>query len=135
MPRVPDVQRLARQDGRYHPEAFHLVAAGLRQALVLTGKVGRDGDDRHLTAQELLQGVVDLAAERYGLLADLVCARWNVRSAQDVGNITFVLVEHGIFTKQPDDRLEDFAAAGDLTRVLRARAQERLIARGMAERN
>ncbi len=130
MPRVPDVQKLARKDGRFHPEAFNLVAAGLRQALMLTGKVKREGDERHLTARELLDGVVDLATERYGLLADLVCERWNLHSGADVGAITFVLVENGIFTKQPDDRIEDFAGIGSLSTALRQRARERL-----AERN
>ena len=82
--------------------------ARLRHAAKLYDKEREDGADRHLTALQLVEGALDLAVERYGLLAELVLRQWGLRGSDDVGAITFALIEHGVFTKQQSDRIEDF---------------------------
>ena len=126
MTQIPDLHELASRTGKYDVEAFCFVSQGLRHAAKLFGKERSSGDERHLTALQLVDGTLDLAADRYGLLAELVLRRWGVRASEDIGAITFALIENHVFTKQPSDRLEDFYAGPEFADALRQRVVERL---------
>ena len=115
-----DVKAIARADGRFAPEALIFLAEGFRRAGELAGP-----PKRHLSAAELTRGVIDLAAERWGLMADLVLASWGVRRSADLGALTFLLIDHGIFSRQDDDHPEDFARLPDLPPLVRNRVAER----------
>lgn len=99
----------AEAGGRYAPEAYAFVGEGLRHAAQRLGREGKTGDDRHLRADELVQGVLELAAQRYGLLGRLLLRSWGLHRSEDIGAITFQLIEHGVFGKQPSDSQSDFA--------------------------
>ena len=43
---------------------------------------------------------------------------WGLRGTRDWGEIVFVLIQHGIFSKQDSDSIEDFADVYDLERDL-----------------
>ena len=116
-----DIARIARDDGRFAPEALAFLAESFRRATDLAG-----GPRRHLTAAELPRGVVDLAAERWGLLADLVLMSWGIRSPAESGAVTWLLIEHGIFSRQDDDRPEDFRDLGELLPLVRERVAQRI---------
>jgi uncharacterized repeat protein (TIGR04138 family) len=116
-----DIARIARDDGRFAPEALAFLAESFRRATDLAG-----GPRRHLTAAELTRGVVDLAAERWGLLADLVLMSWGIRSPAEIGAVTWLLIEHGIFSRQDDDRPEDFRDLGELLPLVRERVAKRI---------
>jgi uncharacterized repeat protein (TIGR04138 family) len=121
-----DIHTLARLDGRFDAQAFGFVGEGLRHAAKLFGKDGPECAERHLSADQLITGVVDLATERFGMMADLVLSSWGVRCNEDIGSITFLFIEHGIFSKQPEDRLEDFAIGASFASALMAGAKRRL---------
>src|SRR5882672_11502912 len=110
MGKKANLHQLVLRDGRFNVEAFTFVGASLKHAAKLFGKEQADGAERHLSAQQLVEGALDLAVERYGLLAELVLRSWGVRDSEDVGAITFALIDHGIFSKHPGDRIEDFYA-------------------------
>jgi len=122
----PDLGSVAQDDGRYHVEGFHFIGQSLTHAVKLFRSEETTGPARHLTARELIQGAVDLAANRYGLLGDLVLQSWGIRRNEDIGEITFTLIEHGVFTKQPDDRQEDFSGHEPLAEALRGCVRRRL---------
>ena len=128
----PDIQDLARLDGRYDAQAFGFVGEGLRHAARLFGKDVPGCAERHLTATQLVEGVLDLAAERFGMLSELVLRSWGVSRSEDVGSITFLFIEHGIFSKQASDRVEDFASGPafgpELAQRTRQRIESRIIA-------
>ncbi len=126
MSRAPDLRSVARLDGRYREEGYQFVAEALGRAADLFGKRRLEGAARHLTANELVAGAVDLAAERWSLLGDLVLAGWGIRSADDIGTITFALIEHGVFSKEPGDRLEDFHGVPELGPSVAVRVRERV---------
>ncbi len=127
MGRTADLQAIAVGDGRYAVEGFAFVAEALARAAELTGKCRLSGTARHLTADELIAGAVDLAAERWSLLGELVLAQWGIRTPADIGAITFALIAHGIFSKEPGDRLEDFQREGTLGDPLAARVRARAV--------
>jgi uncharacterized repeat protein (TIGR04138 family) len=128
MPRTPDLAQIARLDGRYDVEAFRLLGEGLRHAVRKLGRESATGPDRHVSASELLAGVADLAAERFGLLAGIVLRDWGIRRGEDLGEMTFALIEHGVFHKQPGDRIEDFSGCPALATLVEERVRARLVA-------
>ncbi len=123
---MPDIEALAKAAGGYAPEAIAFVGESLRHAARLFGKEGAEHDQRHLTAHELVEGMLDLATIRFGLMAELVLREWGLKRAEDVGRITFTLIEVGVFSKQPSDRLEDFVGGPDFGGVLTRRSRQRL---------
>lgn len=126
MPGNVDLAHIAQHDGRFTVEGFQFIAEALGRAADLFGKRELQGSARHLTAVELVAGAVDLAAERWSLLGDLVLANWGIRSPGDIGAITFALIEHGIFSKEASDRIEDFQAAEKLEIAVAQRVRLRV---------
>ena len=124
-----DLADLARARGRHPVEAYAMVGDGLRHAARRLGRDQHDGDGRHLHARELVEGVLDVAAERWGLMALAVLRSWNLNSGEDVGEITYHLIECGVFGRQPSDSPDDFAGLPPFASALRERT-ERLLAEG-----
>ena len=121
-----DFLKVARADGRYHQEGYQFVGQSLSHAVKLHRREAAQGMSRHLTAAELIEGAVDLASSRYGILGELVLESWGIRSPEDIGAITFALIEHGVFTKRPDDRIEDFSGHRPLSDAIRSAVRRRM---------
>ncbi len=121
-----DLATIARRHGAYHVEGYAFVGEGLRHASKRLGRDQATGEERHLDAHELVEGVLDLAATRYGLLARQVLGSWCVRRSEDIGAITFHLIEDGIFGKRPEDDEADFADGPRFEETLRQLVEERL---------
>ena len=68
---------------------------------------------RHVTGQELAEGVRQLALERFGPMARTVLEHWGIHDTDDVGRVVFAMVEQGILIKQDGDNPEDFADVFD----------------------
>jgi len=128
MSSTPDLLALARKHGRYEVEAYAFVGEGLRHAARLLGRGHEQGEDRHLTAHELVEGTLDLAAQRYGLLARLILRQWGLRRSEDIGEVTFHLIDCGIFGRRPSDRIEDFHGGPDFAEGIEQRVRQRLAA-------
>jgi len=126
MGETADVEDLAERYGQYPPEAYVFVGEGLRHAAKRLGRDQAGGVARHLVAQELVEGVLELAASRYGLLGRQVLRGWNLRRSEDIGRVTFHLIEQGVFGKQPSDSEDDFATGPDFAEVIEGRVRSRL---------
>jgi uncharacterized repeat protein (TIGR04138 family) len=123
---TPDIQALAKSAGGYAPEAIAFIGESLRHAARLFGKDSGEREERHLKAGELVDGMLDLATCRFGLMAELVLREWGLKSAEDVGRITFALIDAGVFSKQPSDTPDDFANGPDFGLALTQRSRQRL---------
>lgn len=108
-----ELRQLAIQDGRYSPEAFRFLFESLDHAVRLAGKDAAEGTQRHVTGQEVLDGMKACAREAFGPLAAHVWRSWGVREAMDWGRIVFLLVDHGMLKRQEDDSIEDFRSDMD----------------------
>jgi uncharacterized repeat protein (TIGR04138 family) len=100
------------KDSRYHTDAYLFV----REALDYTQKkVGKDnrGRIRHVTGQELLEGVREYALERFGPMAMMVLEEWGLHHCRDFGEIVFNMVEIGVLAKTEKDSRADFQAGYD----------------------
>jgi uncharacterized repeat protein (TIGR04138 family) len=103
------VHAICERDPRFRREAYEFVIRGLD---FTTSRIV--GQRRHVTGQELLQGLVSLAKQEFGEMAWTVFNEWGVTASEDFGAIVFHLVEDGLLGKQPEDRIEDFAGGVDL---------------------
>ena len=99
------------KDPRYDADAYHF----LREALDFTLRQvhAQEGAPRHLSGQELLEGIRLYALQEYGPMAFTVLRTWGVRSTEDFGHIVFNLVHAGILGKTDQDSLDDFKGSYD----------------------
>lgn len=114
------VDRIRSADPRYRREAYGFVTLALvnaAQALPPERRV--DPTRRHLSGAELLESVIALARAEFGPMAPAVFHEWGLRTAADVGELVFQLVESGHLSALPEDRREDFHGP-DLMRRLAA---------------
>ena len=98
-------------DIRFRPDAYEFVL----EALSFTQK--RYRRTKHVTGDELLQGIKDLLMERFGPMALTVLRYWRVRSTEDFGHIVFNLVEKKILSKTEEDNIEVFRNKYDFHEV------------------
>ena len=105
---------------RYHRHAYDFVFHALRHAQRAAGRAvapASEGDDAHISGQELLAGIRELALAQFGLLTTTVFRHWGIRHTDDFGRIVFELVEHGKMRKTERDQLSDFYGVYDFDDV------------------
>ena len=101
------VEDVVQRDSRYHREAYGFVRDALdytQKNIVRTAKEGL----RHVSGQELLEGVRAYALQVYGPMTLLVLNEWGLQRCEDFGNIVFNLIESGLFAKTDQDQHTDF---------------------------
>jgi len=95
---------LARRTGKYKPQAYFFVFEALEYTVANVAK-----ERRHVTGQELLEGIRRLAIQQFGPMAKMVFGVWGVQRTEDFGEIVFLLVENGLMGKTDKDSRGDFA--------------------------
>jgi uncharacterized repeat protein (TIGR04138 family) len=108
------VERLYGQDPRFARDAYQFT----REALDYTQKlISREnkGTVRHVTGQELLEGVRQFALQQYGPMAVTVLEEWGVNNCRDFGEIVFNMVESGLLQKTEKDTRDDFTQGYDFS--------------------
>ncbi len=114
MPEIPSkpektVEEIAEEAGLYTVDAYHFVGAGLSYTVQkLKGDIKDPDASRHITGQELSEGLREFALMQWGMLARTVLSRWNVHRTEDFGRIVFLLVENGWLSKTEQDNEADF---------------------------
>ena len=110
------VNLIVKEDDRYTKEAYGF----LKEALdfTMSKEKKRKGklvskNQRHVTGQELLEGVREYALEQYGPMAYTVLTSWGLKRCEDFREIVFNLIEYGVFSKNDEDSKEDFASIYD----------------------
>ncbi len=96
------VSQICRRHPRFAPQAHYFVLDALHRRLHSLES------PRHVTGEELAQSARELAMDQFGLLARTVLEYWGIHSTADIGDIVFLLVDHGVLTKEETDRREDF---------------------------
>src|SRR5215475_8504898 len=89
------LEKIRAKDPRYARDAYLFV----REALDHTHKTIVKGSVRHVTGQELLAGIRDLALTQFGPMAMTVLEEWGVRACEDFGEIVFNMVEGELLAK------------------------------------
>jgi uncharacterized repeat protein (TIGR04138 family) len=95
--------------GAYPPEAYDFVQQGLSYTVQrVHGAGAKPRASRHVTGQDLCEGIRTFALNQYGMLARTVLRHWNITTTLDFGRIVFALIEAGQMQKTDDDTIDDF---------------------------
>ncbi|MBU0755702.1 MAG: hypothetical protein KJ645_11225 [Planctomycetes bacterium] len=111
------LEAIALEDGRYAPNAYRFIFDSLDYILLCLGRQHKPVGDRHISVEQLLDGVRQCALDHFGPLSRLVLESWGVFRTEDIGEIVFNLVECGLLNKQETDLKEDFAGGFDFRDV------------------
>jgi len=104
------VAEIRARDARYAVAAYDFVRTGLDFTVKKTGRaVVGERRSRHISGQELCDGLREFALERYGVMSATLLKRWGLNRTDDFGAIVFQLVDAGVLGKTEDDSPEDFA--------------------------
>ena len=95
------------KDSRYHRDAYLFVKDALDHTQKTVVKESRE-QVRHVTGQELLEGIRGYALVQFGPMAEMVFEEWGVKRCEDFGEIVFNMVEIGLLGKTDEDSREDF---------------------------
>jgi uncharacterized repeat protein (TIGR04138 family) len=112
------VEMILAKDGRYAHDAYSFVRESLDHTQKLFSKENR-GVIRHITGQELLDGIRQHALNQFGPMAVTVLEEWGVRNSRDFGEIVFNMVEIDLLAKTDNDNRDDFNNGYDFTEAFR----------------
>jgi len=112
------LEQILARDTRFHRDAYHF----LREALDFTQRnQPREprGKIRHVTGQELLDGIRRYALEQFGPMAITVLEEWGIRRCEDFGDMVFNMVEARLLAKTDQDSRDDFRGGYDFAEAFK----------------
>ncbi len=108
------IEEIVRQDPRFDRDAYLFVREGLDFTVKMLKKNPHGpAQHRHVSGQELLDGLRRYALEQFGPMSKTVLEHWGIKQCEDFGEIVFNMVEKGILGKTEQDRREDFKGGYD----------------------
>ncbi|MEW6621370.1 MAG: Minf_1886 family protein [bacterium] len=105
------VEEIVQKDHRYKAESYSFVMSALG---FTQNKLKRNG---HVSGQELLKGIQDVALELFGPMARTVFEHWGIYKTEDFGHIVFNMVNSGLMGKTDSDSIDDFKDIYDFKKV------------------
>ena len=102
------IEQIAAQDRRYHREAYFFLREALDHTHKITGKPPKKNAVRHVSGQELLNGLREYALQQFGPMTLTVLEEWGIKRCEDFGEIVFNMVENKLLAKTEQDSREDF---------------------------
>jgi len=112
------VDQIVAEDERYTREAYLFTREALDYTQKLISKENR-GTVRHVTGQELLEGIRQFALQQYGPMTATLLEEWGIKNSRDFGELVFSMVENGLLAKTEKDTREDFQNGYDFTDAFR----------------
>jgi len=112
------VDSIIAKDARFSRDAYAFVREALDFTQKLVVKEAR-GNIRHVSGQELLNGIRQFALQQFGPMVVTVFEDWGVKSCRDFGEIVFNMVETGLLAKTDKDTRDDFQNGYDFTDAFR----------------
>ena len=106
------LDQLLAADPRYDREAYLFLQDALDFTMKSRKKQKTDLS-RHVTGQELLEGVRAFALKEYGPMVSTLFEVWGISRCGDFGEMVFNLIRAGIFGKTDTDTIEDFRSGYD----------------------
>lgn len=111
------IQQICSKDPRYAEDAYLYVIESL-DSTVKSRMIDNPGiPPRHLTGQELAEGIHQCATFDFGPLALTVLHQWGVTKTSDFGEIVYNLIEAGRLSKNDTDQKSDFDNVYDFEEI------------------
>ena len=112
------VEKIVKKDPRYHRDAYQFLREALEHTQTLAAKQSK-GKSRHVSGQELLEGIRQFALAQFGPMTMSVFVEWGIHSGADFGEIVFNLVESKLLSKTETDSQADFQNGYDFFEAFR----------------
>lgn len=112
------VEKILATDTRFQRDAYTFVREALDFTQKLISKENK-GNVRHVTGQELLDGLRQYSLIQFGPMTMTVLEEWGVHTSKDFGDIVFNMVEIGLLAKTEKDTRDDFQTGYDFTEAFR----------------
>jgi len=109
-----NLEKIAREDGRFSPRAVRFVYEGLGYT---AKKIAAEPE--HVTGQGLCDGLRKLALEKWGRLSILVLNSWDIKTTRDFGEIVYLMIRNKWMKAQPTDSIDDFSDIYDFKTVFK----------------
>ena len=113
------IEHIAAKDPRYHREAYFFLREALDHTQKITGKPPKKNEVRHVSGQELLNGIREYALQQFGPMTLTVLEEWGIKGCEDFGEIVFNMVEIKLLAKTEKDSREDFRSGYDFHNAFR----------------
>lgn len=101
---------IANGDGRYAPQAYHFLMEALTYTQELFEKDldCQTEEERHVTGQQLCEGIRRFALDQFGYVAKAVLEEWGIYRTDDLGEMVYLLIQHQLMAKRDSDSIGDF---------------------------
>jgi|SRR2546430_2561929 len=113
------VEQIVAQDPRYEREAYYFAREALDYTQKMIGKAPKKNEIRHVSGQELLNGIREYALQQFGPMSLTVLEAWGVKCCEDFGEIVFNMVETRLLAKTERDSRDDFKSGYDFHEAFR----------------
>jgi uncharacterized repeat protein (TIGR04138 family) len=113
------VARILKDDPRYAPEAYQFAREALDFTYAMLSSKPESGGERHVTGQELLEGMRKYALKEFGAVSMTVLNTWGIFRCEDFGQLIFNLVNNGFLRKTEEDSIHDFDGGYDFETAFR----------------
>lgn len=107
------IEHICEKDSRYERDSYEFIL----EALTFTQKKYRRL--RHVTGEELLEGIREFALLQFGPLALAVLTHWGIKTTEDFGFIVFNLVQNKMLSKTEQDTIDSFKSGYDFKKAFR----------------
>jgi uncharacterized repeat protein (TIGR04138 family) len=114
-----ELEKIVAKDSRYTREAYLFVREALDHTQKMIGKAPKDDLPRHVSGQQLLEGVRDFALQQYGPMAMTVLNEFGIQRCEDFGELVFNMVENALLAKTDKDSRDDFKGGYDFEEAFR----------------
>ena len=101
------LDKCAVQNPTYPRAAYAFVCHAVRDVANELAKQ-QQGAPRHISGQELCEGLRKLLIRHFGRLTAAVLSHWNISETTDFGNIVYALVDVGLLSVSAEDSRTDF---------------------------
>ncbi|MEE8597667.1 MAG: Minf_1886 family protein, partial [bacterium] len=111
---VPDtwkkLQEITKKDTRFPIHAYQFIFEALDFTASKLGKKYNSSkeDERHVTGQELSEGIKQYALQKFGYMTREIFEQWGITKSKDFGEIVFNLVKGELMGKTESDSVKDF---------------------------
>jgi uncharacterized repeat protein (TIGR04138 family) len=131
------LEQILARDQRYQRDAYFFVRDALEYTRKMLEREGRSRSEKtapigdregktrleleqqHVTPQELLAGLRELALEQFGPMAITVLEEWGIHACHDFGELVFIMIEHKALKKTDKDTRTDFDNGYDFYEAFR----------------
>jgi uncharacterized repeat protein (TIGR04138 family) len=103
------LQEVVQHLDRYPIEAFHFIQQGLGHTVEkIHGGLTDPRANRHVSGQDLCEGLREFALLKWGMMARTVLRYWNINSTMDFGRIVFAMIDFELMQRTEHDTIDDF---------------------------